>query len=376
MLEAGERLAEGDGLAAPSRWPRLEISALLPGVGVFGGVRRFLEIGNALVRRGHRYVLYHPAGTRPEWLEFAGEVRPLAELQRASHQVLLCGEPSLVPEFEQASARLKLFYCVLEKLPDERRIVRHAGWTILANSSGIRERLWRRHRVRAVDAIGGINLQMFHPVEGARQRAGEPFRVLAYGRLSRSRKGTGLAVRAAERLARRLSRRFPAWGGTLAHPVQLVLFDHLGPGNEADPRSQLRSRIPCEFHLDLPQERLAELYSSCDVFVSAERRAGWNNTVAEAMACGLPVVCTQSGTRDLALHRDTAWVVRFRQARFLAAGLAALQRDPVLRENLRRAALRRMASLSWDRVAVRLEAIAREHLETSSTAQGGPVANS
>jgi glycosyltransferase involved in cell wall biosynthesis len=371
MRERGERLPEGEQPAGGSPSRRLEISALLPGVGVFGGVRRFIELGNALVRRGHRYVLYHPDGTRPGWLEFAGEVRPLAALHRSTHQVLLCGEPSLLPEFERANSSCKLFYCVLEKLPDERHIVRHAGWTILANSSGIRERLWRRYRVRAEDAIGGINLQMFHPVEGARQRAGESFRVLAYGRLSRSRKGTALAVRAAEILARRLSRRFPAWGGTLAHPVQLVLFDHLGPGNEADPRGLLRTRIPCEFHLDLPQDRLAELYSSCDVFVSAERRAGWNNTVAEAMACGVPVVCTSSGTRDQAVHRDTAWVVRFRQPRFLAAGLAALQCDPALRESLRRAALLRVSTLSWDRLAARLEAISQARLDPSLTAPEG-----
>jgi glycosyltransferase involved in cell wall biosynthesis len=353
----------GEPFVHPVGAPRLEISALLPGVGVFGGVRRFLELGNALVRRGHRYVLYHPAGTRPGWLDFRGEVRPLADLPRTTHEVLLCGEPSLLPDFERATAQLKLFYCVLEKLPNERRIVQHPGWTILANSSGVRDRLWRRHRVRAEDAIGGINLQMFHPVVGARQHAGESFRVLAYGRRSRSRKGTGLAVRAAELLAKRLGRRFPAWGGTLAHPVQLVLFDQMGPGNEADPREKLRCSIPCEFHLDLPQERLAELYSSCDVFVSAERRAGWNNTVAEAMACGLPVVCTSSGTRDLALHRETAWRVRFRHPRFLAGGLAALHRDLRLRETLRREALRRAANWSWDRVAERFESISTARLE-------------
>ena len=41
----------------------MDFGALLPGMGVFGGVRRFLEIGNELIRRGHRFVIYHPEGT-------------------------------------------------------------------------------------------------------------------------------------------------------------------------------------------------------------------------------------------------------------------------------------------------------------------------
>ena len=49
----------------PSTNDKLDIGVLLPGVGVFGGVRRFIEIGNELVRRGHRYTLYHPTGEPP-----------------------------------------------------------------------------------------------------------------------------------------------------------------------------------------------------------------------------------------------------------------------------------------------------------------------
>ena len=348
---------------------RIDFGALLPGIGVFGGVRRFLEIGNALVRRGHRYVLYHPDGTRPEWLPFAGEVRPLAALETAQHDALLCGEPTLLPAFEAATARLKLFYCVLEKLPDERRIVRHPGWTVLANSSGIRDRLWRRHRVRAEDAFGGIDLELFRPAEVARPERPEPLRILLYGRLSRRRKGTALAVRAVERLGMRLQRGGPAPAGASPNPVQLVLFDHLGPGNEQDPRLQIGCSIPHEFHINLSQPDLARLYASCDLFVSAERRAGWNNTVAEAMACGVPVVCSRSGTRDLARHLETAWVVRWRHPYFFERGMRALAGRPELREALRRRAATRVREYTWERVAGRIEAIARSRLASAPPAR-------
>jgi glycosyltransferase involved in cell wall biosynthesis len=144
--------------------------------------------------------------------------------------------------------------------------------------------------------------------------------------------------------------------------VQLVLFDHVGPGNEQDPRPLLRCSIPHEFHIGLSQADLAALYSSCDIFVSAERRAGWSNTVAEAMACGLAVACTRSGTRDLARHLDTAWVVRWRHPWFLRRAILALARRPDLRQRLRFRAADRVREFTWDRVAGRIEAAVRDGL--------------
>jgi glycosyltransferase involved in cell wall biosynthesis len=90
------------------------------------------------------------------------------------------------------------------------------------------------------------------------------------------------------------------------------------------------------------------------VFLSAEKRAGWANTVAEAMACGLPVVCTRSGTLDLAVHRETAWVARFRHPWFLRRGLGALHADAALAARLRQAALARVADFGWPRVVDQL----------------------
>jgi glycosyltransferase involved in cell wall biosynthesis len=186
-------------------------------------------------------------------------------------------------------------------------------------------------------------------------------RVLVYGRLSRGRKGTQLAIRAAELVDRRLRRPRNAAADRPAG-IELVLFDHLGPGNERDPRSLLRTALPNQFHLNLSQTELAALYASADVFVSAEKRAGWNNTVAEAMACGVPVVCTPSGTRDLAHHMQTAWVTRWRHPWTLARGLEALATRPALRTALRDAALAEVHQFTWERLANRIEELCRARL--------------
>jgi len=339
----------------------VDFGAVLPGVGVFGGVRRFIEIGNELVRRGHRYVLYTPNGERPTWLPFAGEVQDLEALRTAHHDVLLNNDTWTLELFAAADAGLKLFYCVVEKLQDERRVLTDPRWTILANSSGIQERIRRRYGIQAERVVGGLDDRVFRPAPAptAAPPPEGPFRVLAYGRVSRRAKGVPLVVRATEAFARAVAKQ---------RAVQLVLFDNVGPGNETDPREHVRSAVPTEFHINLSQAELARLYASCHLFVSAERKAGWSNTVAEAMACGVPVVCTLSGTRDLARHRDTAWTVRWRHPWFLTHGMRAVFGDPDLAARMRQRAIEHVQQFTWPHVVDQLEDVVRRRLAATGTA--------
>ena len=328
---------------APS--PKLDYGAILPGIGVFGGVRRFIEIGNELVRRGHRFVLYHPSGERPTWLPFAGETQAVEELDGARHDVLLCNDSWSLYWFDRAQAGLKLFYCVLEKIKHEKKILTNPQWTILANSTGIQKRIQKKYGVHAQPVIGGLDARVFRARPELRPTDG-PLRILAYGRVSRRAKGVPLVIKAVQEFARQVENR---------RRVQLVLFDDVGPGNEEDPRTQIKSRLSIDYHLNLSQTELAELYASCHLFVSAERKAGWSNTVAEAMACGIPVVCTRSGTLDLALHKETAWVVRWRHPWFLKRGIRALFEDEVLAADLQHAAQQRVQQFTWPHVVDQLE---------------------
>jgi glycosyltransferase involved in cell wall biosynthesis len=144
--------------------------------------------------------------------------------------------------------------------------------------------------------------------------------------------------------------------------VRLVLFDDVGVGNERDPREHIRARVPVEFHVNPKQAELAGIYRGCHLLVSAERRAGWSNTVAEAMACGTPVVCTPSGTTDMALHGETACVARWRHAWALARGMRELCENPEATLALRNRALERIGRFAWPSVADRIEEIVARRL--------------
>jgi glycosyltransferase involved in cell wall biosynthesis len=201
-----------------------------------------------------------------------------------------------------------------------------------------------------VDAAGGVSLERFHPPvpdPRASRPQEEAVRVLVYGRVSRARKGTWLAARAVERAAEGV-------------PVTLTFFD--SPPSGESPVLPGPLRIPHQWVLNPTQEALASLYREADLFVSAERRAGWCNTAAEAMASGAAVVCTRSGTEDFAVDGVTASVVRWRWTRALAAAIRPLLRDPARRAALAARGRERIQAFSWERTADRIEGALTERL--------------
>lgn len=323
---------------------RFRIAVALPHLGVYGGVRRFLELGRVWSERGHDVALATPSsasGASP-WLPFPGRILTLDALAEERWDVVLSPDPIL---FGEVSARgaLRVFYAVLEKAPGAEAAWRSAD-LVLANSAGMARHVARRG-VAVVPAPGGINAARFHPPRDdprPRGRLDEPVRALVYGRLSRRRKGTLAAARAVERASRK--------SGV---PVTLTLFDAPPPG-APDP-DRLPLSIPNRWVIHPSQETLVSLYGESDLFVSAERRAGWCNTAAEAMACGAAVVCTRSGTEDFARHRETAMVSRYPWSWTLARHVETLLRDPERRGQIAARGLERIRGFPWERTAAIIE---------------------
>jgi len=320
----------------------MKIAALLPHVEIWGGVRRYLELGNEFVRLGHEFILYTPQGLPPSWLDFKGEIRPFTALRDDKHDIGLCSEYSLVNEFQSLQARVKYFYFVLAGHRLEKQVVR-LPFRFLANSSGLCRRLERRYRIHCELAPGGINPAIFY--QARREEASDEFRILCYGRLYRRRKGIHLVLRAVEKLWKK----YPQ--------VKLLLFDSPVQGESRDSRRLLQTSVPHEFFWNLPQSSMAWLYSQADVFVSAEWRAGWSNPTAEAMACGVAVVCTRSGTEDFAFPGKTALVVRWPLPFLLARNIEKLMQDDQLRRRLAEAGRQKILEFTWEALARRLERI-------------------
>ncbi len=323
----------------------MKIAAVLPHVEVFGGVRRYLEIGNDLTKRGHSFVLLHPEGTRPEWLDFKGLTKPFSSLEQESFDIGLCSEYSVLPYFDKLNAPKKFFYFLLEGHRQEKEVIKK-NYLFLGNSEGICRRIDKKYKVPCLRFPGGVSPEIFYPAQ--REGSKDEFRIACYGRIYKRRKGIRFVIRAVERLYKNYPK------------LRLILFDSLVGEEKKDPRTMVKTSVPYDFYLNLPQSRMAWLYSQADAFVSAERRAGWSNTAAEAMACRVPVVCTRSGTSDFAFHQQTALVVRLPLPFLLRRQIKRLIEDEGLRHRLAEAGYKKIQEFSWTAVVDRLESIFRQ----------------
>jgi glycosyltransferase involved in cell wall biosynthesis len=286
-------------------------------------------------------MLLTPEGAPPAWLDTG---LPVASWEAAGSlgpfDLALTPQVELLPRLRTLPAARRVWYCVIEGERGEDTALRSPDLTLMANSGALRAHLARRSRRPVLDGIGGIDPLLFHPDPSVRRP--DRLTVLAYGRRSRPRKGTDLIVRAAERVARR----FPT--------LELVLFDHVGPGNERDPREGFAPGVPFRYVINPTQDELARLYATADVFVAAERKAGWCNTAIEAMSSGCAVVCTRSGTRDFARHGQTAWVVPVRHPFFLARALTRVLGDAPLRARLQAAGPAAVRPFAWSVLAAKI----------------------
>ncbi|MGA1983127.1 MAG: glycosyltransferase family 4 protein [Acidobacteriaceae bacterium] len=122
----------------------------------------------------------------------------------------------------------------------------------------------------------------------------------------------------------------------------------LPPGNRVAPYTHLG-------FLQAPE--LAKAYRGADILLSASWYESFPLFPIEAMACGLPVICTQPGTEEYAIARETAEVVQPRSVSSIAEGLDRLVHDPEYRHRLAVAGNRISKEFTWERSAAKLESI-------------------
>jgi len=116
-----------------------------------------------------------------------------------------------------------------------------------------------------------------------------------------------------------------------------------------------------EFHANPPQDGLAALYSSCDIYLCPSWDEGLGMPPMEAMACGAALVTYDNGgCRDYARDEETALVARRRDVGDLASKLERLAVDPALRGRLAGAGAAFVTTaFEWGRAVRRMEEILR-----------------
>jgi len=103
----------------------------------------------------------------------------------------------------------------------------------------------------------------------------------------------------------------------------------------------------------IPDDDLPVLYSLCDVFVFPSLYEGFGLPPLEAMACGTPVICSNSSSLPEVVG-DAGILVSAEDVDGLADAMGALLNDPDRRAMLAQRALERAHRFTWEAAAERM----------------------
>lgn len=132
----------------------------------------------------------------------------------------------------------------------------------------------------------------------------------------------------------------------LGEGYELRLFGH--PGSLRETAVDLLQSGALQLVGPLGERELPAFYRDLDCVVHTETFAGWANLAAEALASGIPLICTRHGTGAFARNGETALVLADPTSREICASVKRLQSDDELRNQLRTNGRSAVSHYSWD----------------------------
>lgn len=318
----------------------MKIGVILPNTNLYGGVKRFFELGDVFIRMQHQFIVFTPEGEPPFWYTGNVQTMPLTALDTEILDALFITETRFIDDLIRAKAGRKIFYFV--RASDNLKLLKkHPEVEVFANSTNGFEIAKRKFGITAFKAFGGINTKAYQSKIIVPKQAGEPYTIMCFGRLVEKKKGTMLVVKACERLYKK------------GYPVQLLLFDT--PVNDKAKKAieNFKAKVPYEFVVNHPVTKNVELYHKADIYVAAEKNAGYSNTGAEAMAAGIPLIATTSGTKDFLIHNETGIVVS-RWVSSIQKAIIVLMNDYEKRKTLAQNGRKKIEEFDWEKLGERI----------------------
>ena len=158
-----------------------------------------------------------------------------------------------------------------------------------------------------------------------------------------------------------------AMSGIRDLPILLIVAGDDSPGYFQEAANSLGISERCRF--EAPRQDVLDFYAAADLYVSPSREDSFGLPVAEAMACGLPVITSPfAGVSEGIQNGVDGFVLRdARDEKELAILLEQLFRNPEMRQRVGEAAANSARQWSWDSNA---EALWRMIQDTVSKKRG------
>ncbi|MGE4504703.1 MAG: glycosyltransferase family 4 protein [Desulfovibrionaceae bacterium] len=363
----------------------MRITFVIAGLGIGGAERILALVANGLRSRGHDITILTFAqadvtpsqpldpAVRLEQLDLARPARTAIkalannlERLRTLRRAIRKSTPDVVVPFMDTTNVLTLLALAGSGIPvvacERTDPARHRigrAWNLLRNltypmaarvtlqtsgtAGAFPERIRRRCSVLpnpvAIDSSGVQEAEITRPA------------IIGVGRLSRE-KGFDVLLRAYSLARAELPPGTGLWilGEGAERPNLETLRGELGLGGAARLPGAVSRPGPC--------------LAGADLFVLPSRFEGFPVALCEAMACGLPVICTEfsSGMADIVTPGENALVVPCDDPEAMAAAMRRLLADETLRSRLGRTAAASMERFSLRHILDRWEALLNECL--------------
>jgi FkbM family methyltransferase len=342
---------------------RLRITLLSPGTAISGGVKIIFEYCNRLAERGHEVNLVTLDGKKPSWFQFSANVRYIEASWDEYHLMRLLPDADVIFATFWATAYLvsrfpackgKRYYLVQDyesqtiASPEEADPTYLLPLNTIVVSTWLKETLSQLFGQHSLVVPNAVDHSIFY--NDPSHRKCFPLTDFRVGMLwhHEERKGLATGMAAFQMIKNHIPDAKLVLMG-VKRPEQ-ILFD--------------------EFQENISGDDVRLFYSSLDVFVSNSTQEGFGLPGLEAMACGIPLVTTDSGgVRDYAVHQKTALVVPVRDPDAIAKAVLLLAEDTNLRESLRIAGLEKSAQFSWDSSVSMIEAALIGNYATSRSVE-------
>jgi glycosyltransferase involved in cell wall biosynthesis len=210
---------------------------------------------------------------------------------------------------------------------------------VIANSMGLRELALKSKAEKEIGVVyNGIDVEEFVPDTTKQNK--DFFTIICVSRVT-PRKGVRFLIQAFKILSARYSQ------------VRLLI---VGDGNEKKSLEDLVRALELndkvEFAGAIAHENVLGFYQRANVFVLPSLNEGMSNVMLEALACGLPIVATDTGgTKELLTDNVNGLVVRMKDADDLADKIEKLILDSELEKTMSQESRKLAEKMKWGNVA-------------------------
>jgi glycosyltransferase involved in cell wall biosynthesis len=340
----------------------MKISFWMPHTKLAGGTRVTLNYADSLAQLGHDVVVVVQSkgyfrrslgnlfGKKPDWYPHLHakiqRVKNWRDAEHISSDVVIADSWLVARELIRSNSQAVKFHLIQhdERLyhgaPEEvSKVYASLGLQKIVVSSWVKEILKNDFGVSAHLLLNSIDRTLFHPVT---KDAHDEARILLLDH-PYEWKGTKEGVEMVIELKKKYPNiRLLGFGARAKNPE--VSFD--------------------EYYHNLPQEKLAWLYSQADIFLCPSWDEGFGLPSLEAMASGTAVVTYDNGgSRDFAFDGKTAMVAKRRNKQDLKEKLETLVKNPALRDSIAKQGYNFVQTMpTWKEQTARLEAILKNSL--------------